>query len=66
MVMTDLDINWNDPRTLGSPGRKKRSNDVLYSDLTAIADAVNTVRRGHGLRKIVDSPTLGDTVILQF
>lgn len=66
MVMTDLDINWNDPRTLGSPGRNKRSNDVLYADLSALAEAVNTVRRGHGLKKIIDSPTIGDTVILDY
>jgi hypothetical protein len=66
MAMIDLDLTYNDPRTLGSPARRARSWDKLLTDLTNLTNAMNVMRWGHGLRKVIDSPSLGDKAILGF
>jgi len=66
MAMEEIVINWMDPRLIGAVGRRKKSATVLFGDLKDLAEAVNTMRYGHGIRRTMDSPGTGDKVVLAF
>jgi len=66
MAMERLEVTWNDPRTFGSEGRRKRSAWVLRGDLEKLFEAVHNMRWGHGFRVRHDSPTAPDTLILGY
>lgn len=66
MAIEDLELTYNDPRPLGSSGRFKRSWDTILRNFTKIFDALNLLRKGFGVRAIMESPVAADKKILGF
>lgn len=66
MAIEDLTLTYNDPRPLGSSGRYKRSWDTILRNFTIVYDALNELRKGFGVRAIMESPVAADKKILGF